>query len=218
MADYNVQDVPLRVLEMLRIFLAASSRGEEASLVLETRKGKLTTKYRCVETVTGVPDPTSTNCTKKRMNPARARRSKARLENFTNKKIAEKQKAAGDTNTSSTNRLLILELSKNENKPVETRSASLISQLDGIESDTVSQKTMFYSFKSEYAEDHITDSLEEIFPCDGATTTNLVLREWLGTKTDDHLCTLKVMTDIKNFSWPTMRASLLDVFRDLRKI
>ena len=76
MADYNVQDVPLRVLEMLRIFLAASSRGEEASLVLETRKGKLTTKYRCVETVTGVPDPTSTNCTKKRMNPARARRSK----------------------------------------------------------------------------------------------------------------------------------------------
>ena len=45
MADKpSVQDVPLRVMEMLRIFLAASSRGEEAALVLEARNGKLTTK------------------------------------------------------------------------------------------------------------------------------------------------------------------------------
>ena len=40
------------------------------------------------------------------MNPDRARRSKARLEEFTTRKIAEKKNAAGDSNTSSTNRLI----------------------------------------------------------------------------------------------------------------
>ena len=49
MVDVNVQDVPVQVLDQLRIFLAASSRGEEAVLILETRKNKLTTKYRSVE-------------------------------------------------------------------------------------------------------------------------------------------------------------------------
>ena len=51
MVDANTQDVPSRVTDVLRIFLAASERGEMAALVLETRNGMLTTKYRSSETV-----------------------------------------------------------------------------------------------------------------------------------------------------------------------
>ena len=43
------QDVPHRVLDMLRMFLAASTRGEQAVLILETKNKQLITKYRSVE-------------------------------------------------------------------------------------------------------------------------------------------------------------------------
>ena len=50
----SAQDVPPRVMDLLRIFLAASSRGEEAVLTLETRKNAISTKYRSVESPAGV--------------------------------------------------------------------------------------------------------------------------------------------------------------------
>ena len=153
MADNSFQDVPPRVMEIVKIFLAASSRGDAASLVLETRMGKLTTKYRSVENEAGVPAPTSSLTAKKKMNPARARRSKARLEKFTSRKIAEK-KAAGDTTTSSTNRI-ILELSKPKDTPVETRLASKIVQLDGaveVNSQNTDNTIQFHSFMSDWPE------------------------------------------------------------------
>ena len=37
----SLDDVPTRVLDLLKIFLAASSRGERAVLVLETRSKSL---------------------------------------------------------------------------------------------------------------------------------------------------------------------------------
>ena len=123
----------------------------------------MTTKYRSVEAVAGVPaTTTSKNSTKKKMNPSRARRSRARLEEFTKNKVAEKE-AAGDTTTRSPN-MLILELGKPKDKPVETRLASPILQLDGIEEAEVIQKTetIFYSFKSDFSEEDILDSLRDI--------------------------------------------------------
>ena len=44
MVDADSQDLPSRVTDVLRIFLAASARGEKAELVLETRNGMLPTK------------------------------------------------------------------------------------------------------------------------------------------------------------------------------
>ena len=78
------------MLDLLRMFLAASSRGEHTVLVLESRKSTITTKYRCVENLAGVPasSSTSTNGPRKKLNPARARRSKLRLEEFIKKKTA----------------------------------------------------------------------------------------------------------------------------------
>ena len=222
MADCSDQDLPQRVMELLRIFLAASSRGEEAALVLETRKGAITTKYKSVETVAGVPVQTTNHTAKKRVNPARARRSKARLEEFTKNKVAEKKKATGDFTTSSPKKL-ILELSKPTDKPaVETRLNSPILQLDGVvEADAIQKMedaTIFYSFKSDYSEDKILESLKDIWP-DGTTTiTTLVLRQQLGSQSEDHLCTLRICTSLQNFSWPAMHASLVNIFREIRRI
>ena len=69
----SAQDVPHRVLDVLRTFLAASSRGEQTVLVLETRNCTLTKKYRNVETVAGAPASSPTN--RKKVNPARAKSS-----------------------------------------------------------------------------------------------------------------------------------------------
>ena len=98
LVDMNTQeeDVPPRLLERLRIYLATRSRGEQVVLILETRQGTLTTKYRTVEALAGVPATTNT-CSeppcKKKENPARARRSRLRLEKFMEKKVNEKLKA-----------------------------------------------------------------------------------------------------------------------------
>ena len=71
-----------------------------------------------------------------------------------------------------------------------TRLASPILQLDGIETSNVSQQqvktTMFYNFKSKHSEDNIINSLREMWPKDGATSTELVLRERLGSLSQDH--------------------------------
>jgi hypothetical protein len=71
------QDVPPRVMYLLRIFLAASSRGKEAVLTLEISKKAIPTKYRSVEP----QQPPKHNFAKKK-NPARARRSRLRWGNI----------------------------------------------------------------------------------------------------------------------------------------
>ena len=92
MVDQSSGNVPPGILEMLKIFLAASSRGEQSVLILETKDRTLTTKYRSVEVMTGTPAcaSTSISAANKKVNKARARRSKLRLEQFMNKKMLEK--------------------------------------------------------------------------------------------------------------------------------
>ena len=90
MADDNSDtEFPPTVLEVLRMILAAKSRGEKATLVLETRNGILITKFKCVETVSGAPTASTFPSRKRKVNPARARRSQLRLEQFMEKKNDE---------------------------------------------------------------------------------------------------------------------------------
>ena len=60
---------------------------------------------------------------------------------------------------------------------METRLASKIVQLDGVE-EVSSQKTddniQFHSFRSDWPEEVICDSLREIYPVGGATSTTVV--------------------------------------------
>ena len=52
-------DVPQRVLDVIKMFLAASKRGHNTVLILESRKQQIITKYRSVEKVAGPPATTS---------------------------------------------------------------------------------------------------------------------------------------------------------------
>ena len=208
------EDVPPRVMEMLRIFLAASSRGEHAVLVLETRKRTLTTKYRSVEVLAGTPAPTCSssvpNNVKRKRNPAWARRSKARLEEFNRRKVEEKIKqgqtsqehlqtgekdavsqAAGDS-SSNTNRLVLQLGNVVEDRPVEAGLQSPILQVDG---EGENSDEVYFTFKSEYGEEDVIYSLGEMFPPDVVTSTTLVSRVRLGKlwETADHqYCVRKV--------------------------
>ena len=118
----SLDDVPIRVLEVLKIFLAASSRGEKACLVLETQSKMVNTKYRSVETRAGLPATETNTSMRRRKTPARARRSQLRLEEFTRKKLEEKAKLENqqtlDTTeagiASSNANILVLELPKKE--------------------------------------------------------------------------------------------------------
>ena len=94
------QDVPERVLNMVRMFLASSTRGDHSVLTLETRDQQIVTKYRSVETVAGASATANTPATKthkRRGNPARARRSRLRLEQFQKKKEDEKNQKHQET-------------------------------------------------------------------------------------------------------------------------
>ena len=78
---------------MVRMFLAASTRGDNVVLILETRNHQLITKYRSSENVSGAPATASTptaNTNRRKVNPARARRSRLRLEQFHRKKEEDK--------------------------------------------------------------------------------------------------------------------------------
>ena len=109
-------DMPPRVLDLLRIFLDASSSGEHAILHLETSGGAISTNYRSVDTAAGVPVPINNTplYKRKRKNPARVQRSRLRLEQFMKKKENAKQQAESSL-SSQTDRLLVTELDKKEN-------------------------------------------------------------------------------------------------------
>ena len=87
-------EVPPGVLDLLKIFLAARSRGEEAVLILETRRKPLSNKYRSAKNSAGVPATTNTPPVMKRSkNPAIVERSQLRLEKFMKKKADEMNQA-----------------------------------------------------------------------------------------------------------------------------
>ena len=148
-----------RVLDMVRIFLASSSRGDHTVLVLESRKQEITTKHRSIEGKAGAPASTSTSTTKKKMNPARARRSKLRLEQFLAKKEKEKLEMQPTGNQAAASKKLILDLAKEDQ--VGTGILNPIPQVDG---EAVEEDHVMYSFISMYAEEDILYTLEEIFP------------------------------------------------------
>ena len=210
--------VPPNVMDLLRIFLAASTRGEAAVLILDSRNGKLNTKYRSVETLAGTPATTSTSTNpKRRKNPARVRRSKLRLEMFNQKKMNEKDGEA-TTGIQKQGTKLVIEVASGADTSRETGTglASPILQLDGDYLDEVGREDVTYSFTSEYAEEDILDSLQEIFP---ETAVKLESRVAISPPSaDGWMCTVLVKHGGLDFSWPAMDEENKAVFREPRKI
>ena len=150
---------------MVRMFLAASNRGDQALLMLDPRKQKITKKYRIVEKTTGIPAPTSTSSSKKK-NPARARRSRLRLEQFIKKKEDEKINNQQKTGSQTTARgKLVLDLAKEgQVKPLEIVGTGILSPILQVDGEVVLENQAKYSFISMYAKEDILYTLDEIFP------------------------------------------------------
>ena len=167
----NDQDVPKRMMDMLRMFLAASSAGEHCVFVLESKNKMISTKYRSVEVAPGTPVHSHGSGIPKKKNPAGARRSKLRLEEFLKKKreaskehpktgVQVSRKCVDAGATSNTTNQLICDLKQGVNSPVETRLSSKIPQVDG--EHVLDHQT--YVFKSDYALEDVEDTLNEILP------------------------------------------------------
>jgi hypothetical protein len=220
----SFQDVPPGIIDLLRIFLAASSRGEDAALTLETRRKVISTKFRSVESNAGAPAaPTNISSAKKRKNPARAKRSRLRLEDFMKRKVEEKKQAesslAAGHSTNSTTSKLIVELDKEKDEQQDRSMGvdltSPIPQVDGAEWN-ISQ-TVQYKFVSDYHQDDIGDALEELFPAGNAKLVSCVAPR--PRESADQNCIVAIRRiDRQDTSWPEMMQEMEPVFRELLRI
>ena len=185
---------------------------------LESRKQQITTKYRSVERKAGAPASTSTTSTKKKTNPARARRSKLRLEQFIAKKETEKLKKQPTGNQAAASNKLILDLAMEDQvKPVGTGILSPILQVDGEAVEEEDQ--VKYSFTSMYAEEDILYTLDEIFPR-REVICSLESRVRVEPLSAHHLCilTVKAITKGRCLSWPEVKADQAVVFEEIKKL
>ena len=217
-----LDDLPSRVLDLLKTFLAASSRGETAVLVLETKKKAVNMKYRSEDIVVGPPAPLSNTSGRKRKNPARARRSQLRLEAFRVKKLEEKTRnehqqtldsnAAGIS--SSTTNKLVLELVKQKEEPPP--ASPNIPQVDGV----VEEDRARYSFESSYHPDDVMDTLKEIFDANGVNFTleSRVQTAPLSACDRFVICLTTQPASTSRLSWPRMQDDQAVVFEKLQRI
>ena len=233
--DSSYKDVPPRVMEVLRTFLAASLRGEVATLVLETRNKALSTKYSNVEKseTTGTPAVSSSlDVLRKKKNPSRVRRSMLRMKKFLEMKdvdslkqsvaCSSEQQAAGDLvadhvleQTSNTSNQLVLELVKEEVTPVGAGQAGTIPQVDGEGKDV---RDVIFAFSSDYGEEDIIYTLDQVFK---DVPVSLVSRKRVSKMKAEHLCTAAISVDPaekEEFSWPKMKPYDAEVFTDLKRI
>ena len=221
-----LEDLPSRVLDLLKTFLAASSRGETAVLVLETKKKAVNTKYRSVDTEVGSPAPLTNTSRRKRKNPARARRSQLRLEAFRAKKSEEQARLehqqtldnnAAGISSSNPNKL-ILKLAKQKEKTLVTTSATpTIPQVDGVAEDERSR----FAFESSYHVDDVAETLKEIFDPNGVNFTleSRVQTAPLSACDRFVIClTGQPASTRQELSWPRMQEDQAVVFENLQKI
>ena len=204
-------DGPPRVLEMLRIFLAANSRGEQATLVLETRNKTINISMKNVDTMIGAPVRGTISLPRqKKVNPARARRSKARLEKFLRKKEEEK------CQESSTG----IPLTRNETLGKGSPLFSPIPQVDGFGEGRAPKNngTVLVSFTSDYAEKDITSTMDEIFEHTGVSRAKLVSRLRSKPLSNVHNCVVELAIEANpNESiWPEMNEVDADLFKELK--
>ena len=91
---------------------------------------------------------------------------------------------------------------------------SPIPQVDGVE-ETVEVVT--YEFKSDYAEEDVVHSIEEIFETIG--TGKLVSMVAVRPRSAECLCRVEIIPNTgQKFSWPKMDQTNEDVFQDLRRV
>ena len=226
----SVDDLPPSVMDLLRMFLAATSRGEQVSLVLESRSKTITSKYQCAEKLAGSPASTETPRIMKKKNPAQLRRSKLRQEAFFRKKHEEAEASGNQKSADSmpnkaaggAQQLLVQLESQQTGNPVD-QGAGGIPQVDGSENPTVEEtkeSEVYFTFISDYGDEDVRDSLRELLEDNLVPSlTTLVSRVRLERLSADHLCTVKLMIpDTKrDFSWPDL-PGYPAFFKDVKRL
>ena len=115
---------------------------------------------------------------------------------------------------------MILNLSSREAvRPVSPGKSSPIPQMDGVED--MDNDTVTYTFQSEYAEEDIIETLDEIFSDKkAAETTALVSRVRIEPSSNVHECAveIKVATANKSFCWPELKGINAKVIKEIKKL
>ena len=213
------------MMELLRMFLTASNRGEHVSLHLESRRGTLSSQYWSINSLAGTPAevnvPINTKTNKK--NPARVRRSRLRQEEFFRKK-QDTAKASGDQNSADLvpnqatgNQQLSFQM---ENQ-LTTQPADGIPQLDGMANPDAepSREEVSFSFICNYAEEDIQEGLKELVKDNlVVSSAPLVSRVLDNPRAADYLFTVVLMLPAKTqFTWPEM-PGFPDFYRDVKRL
>ena len=192
----STQEVPPGVMDLLRIFLAARSRGEDAVLILETRRKTLSTKYRSDENSAGAPAATNTPPLKKRSkNPARVERSRLRLEKFIKKKADDKNQAENSLVSPAVgtpSRRLIIDLEGD--RSVGSGLASPIPQVDGVVK-AIPPDQVHYTFISDYHKDDIEYTLNELFRTRNAQLVSCVAPRPIQSADQECIVAVKKVAD-----------------------
>ena len=222
----NSRDVPSSVMEMLEIFLAASSRGEHSTLILESRMKKLTTKYRCVEKVAGSPAPmTNLNLKRRRrgrIHPGNGDPSWGWKHSWKEKLLLGARSRETGPSTEAADCAA--------GKPASTcwcfsREAVGIPQLDGIIENVVEvqpevEEKVTFTFISNYGEEDVLDSLEELKEAKSVPdSTQLVSRYRTKPLSADHLCVVVMNLPVgqAHFTWPEL-PGYPDFFQDVQRV
>ena len=112
----------------------------------------------------------------------------------------------------------VVEIVQNEIGPVadaeRSRHGSPIPQIDGAARD-ISEQIVTYTFKSDFAEEDIIYTLDEILTDEIETQLKSRVRLY-GPRSAAHLCTVVIkLPPEKTFTWPEMTSDQAEVFKDL---
>ena len=108
----------------------------------------------------------------------------------------------------------------------ELNAAENIPQLDGdgIDSEEKAiveeEETLSFTFVSEYADEDVRESLEELVHDNLLpSTTTLISRVRIKNPSADHLCTVRLKLPVgqRNFSWPGF-PSFPEMFKDVKRL
>ena len=109
---------------------------------------------------------------------------------------------------------LVIVLDDNKNKDEEVIDPGNISPILQVDGNMEDDQTVQFSFTSNYAEEDIKYTLDEIFP---NKNCSLESYEPCKPRSAEHFCTVKVKDAERKFTWPSLDSIQKDVIRDLKK-
>ena len=216
------------ITQLMELYQQSRKSGEWVHLSLESKDGRDYVNF-------SISNPAGSSAGKsltqsftgprRRKTPSQWKRDQRRKEEFIARKSAaassmEESEPTNDQSLGNTKNKLVLHLKKQEYETLKPGLKSPISQVDG-EAYQEENKTIKYTFLSEFGEEDILYSLEKLFPADHiVSSTTLVSRIRTKPLSAEHLCTVELMipeAKQESFRWPDLKEDA-DVFIELKQI